>query len=92
MSTTTEGHDETGGGEEDPRIATLQMEIARLTAQATTLTDEVSGLRGELERERQKHRELWRSSCTQLRQCDTLLAERESNINELQRRSIGEHA
>ena len=78
--------EETEGGEEDLRIATLQEEITRLTAQTTALQDEVSGLQRGIETERQKHRELWRSSCTQLRQCDILLAERESEITELKKR------
>ena len=71
---------------EDPRVADLQRKVERLTATNTTFTAEVSSLTGDLKKEREQRRELWRLNCLQLSELEELIVLREGEIAALKSR------
>ena len=68
---------------DDPRVVDLQKQILELQERNASLTDEVSKLKREIQRGKQKYRELWRLNCEQLQEWDDMLVEKDAVIERL---------
>ena len=65
--------------------ATLQEQLKS----ATSTTGEVSELRDKLRAEKEKVKQLWRTSCEQVRSHDELISEKDAEIERLKRQLVG---
>ena len=61
----------------------LREQVAILTAERTEQANTIQALQEQLEEAKQRMRTLWRTSCTQLEECDRTLAEKDAQIAEL---------
>ena len=66
------------------------LEEEKRKLEESALPARVSELEGELKREREKMKSMWRMQCEQMVQCDNEIAEREAEISEL-RAKLAEH-
>ena len=69
--------------EVEGQILEVEVEFACVTEENTALLEEVSSLKERVEVERMKYKYLWRDSCEQLMEHDSLVAEKETEIEAL---------
>lgn len=74
------------GSTSPDREAELEAEVSRLTDENAGLSEEVSALHVKVKEEKTKYKQLWRDSCEQLAEYDTIIGEREVEIRTLKAR------